>query len=189
MPAIVCELGQINGSAKCPDRGGFYDAYWTENQSVDWDTMFGDPLLFNPTTGQILDYAMVGGATFNRLTFDLKTAFYDFTYTSETDLFNLLLTMNFKGQDNDRKNALMSALQCCDVIFHLFANDGTQRVVGKDYNGLGFRDLLTPLRITRLLDSSGQLSTSKARVEMDLGGEGFFAPLFSTMDVADIPLV
>lgn len=188
MPEITCSLEQILNPAVCNDRGGIRAAYWFERDKVDWDTMLGDPLQFDTTNQLILGYTMIGGAIMNKLTFERKNAFYDFTYTGDADVYEILVTMFFKAKDNDRKNKLQQAIACCDIGIHIYGNDGTQRVIGIDYNGVTMEQILEPLSVTRHLDSGGQLGTSRARDELDLGGESFFAPLFADVDEASLPL-
>lgn len=188
MPEIICGLGEILNPEKCNDRGGFRTAYWTEDANINWTAMLADPTLFDPANQQILGYSMNGAGVFNKLTFERKAAFYDFTYTRESDVYTLLISMLFKGKQLDRRNKLAAAVNCCNVVFHLYANDGTQRVVGRDYNGVVFDPLLDSLAISRHLDSSGQLGTSRSRDELDLGGESFLPPVFANVAEADIPL-
>lgn len=189
MPEITCALEAIQNPAVCNDRGGIRKAYWFEFDKVDWDTMLADPLQFDTATHQILGYTMIGGAIFYELTFQRKSAFYDFTYTSEDDLYTILVQWIFKAKDNARRLALQQAISCCNLGLHIYSNDGTQRVIGPDYNGEVIDEMLEPLRVSRHLDSSGQLGTSKGRDELDLGGESFFAPLFADVAEADLPLV
>jgi hypothetical protein len=188
MAEITCSLEQILNPSVCNDRGGIRAAYWFECDKVDWDTMIADPLQFDTTGHIVLGYTMIGGAVMNKLTFERKNAFYDFTYTSDTDVYVQLITMFFKAKDADRRLKLQQAIACCDIGFHIYANDGTQRVVCMDYNGEVIEQQLEPLRLTRHLDSGGQLGTSKARDEVDLGGESFFAPMFANVPEASLPL-
>lgn len=188
MAAITCALDEILNPAVCNDRGGIREAYWFNVDDVDWDDMAGDALKFDTTNQRILGYTMIGGATMNKLSFERKEAFYDFTYTADTDVYTLLITMLFKAKDEARRNSLQSAIACCNVGIHIYSNDGTQRVVGIDWNGDTFDGILEQLRVSRHLDSSGQLGSSRARDEMDLGGESFFAPLFAQVPVASLPL-
>lgn len=189
MAEITCELDQILNPTTCNDRGGIRAAYWFKTTDVDWSAMAADPLQFDPATETILDYTMIGGAIMHKLTFERKEAFYEFTYTRDTDVYTILITMFFKAKDAARRYALQRAIACCNLGIHIYTNDGTQRVVAQDWNGDAFDDLLTGLYVTRHLDASGQLGTSKARDELDLGGEAFFAPLFADVLEADLPLV
>lgn len=191
MALVTCALDTITKPENCNDRGGFRSFYWIEYNKIDWDALIADPLAFDPVNELVLDYTnhMIAGAVFNKIDFDRESAFYDFTYTEDTDLYTLLITMFFKGKQADRRNKLQRAIACCSVYSHLYSNDGTQRSIGIDYNGETGVPILDELSITRHLDSGGQLGTSRARDEMDLGGKAFFAPLFATVPEASIPLV
>ena len=189
MALITCELDNIQKIANCADRGGYRKLYWFRPSEVDWATMLADPLLFDPATHTILDYAMIGGAVFTEVEFEPKSSFYDFTFTKETDVYSLLVSWIHKGKDPVRRLALQKAINCCDIGVHIYANDGSQRVIAQDYNGETMVDLLDPLAVGRHLDSSGQLGSSRSRDEIDLTGEAFYAPLFATVAEADLPLV
>lgn len=188
MAEITCQLDEILNPATCNDRGGIRALYWFEADKVDWDAMAADPLQFDPATQTVLGYTMIGGATMNKLTFERKEAFYDFTFTRDADIYELLITLMFKAKDVARRNSLQSAIACCDVGLHIYTNDGTQRVVGIDWNGEMFDSIPEKLAVTRHLDSSGQLGSSRARDELDLGGESFFAPLFADVEESALPL-
>lgn len=189
MAEITCALNAIVNQSGCNDRGGLRAFYWFEVEDVDWETMLADPLQFDEATQTILGFTMVGAATMSKVTFKREEAFYDFTYTEDTDLYEQLITLMFEGKSNPRRIALQQAIACCNIGAILYANDGSQRVIGKDYNGVVFDDVLKRLRVARHLDSSGQLSNSRSRDELDLAGKSFYAPLFANVDEADLPLV
>lgn len=188
MPEITGALDAIITSTACDDKGGIRVLYWTEYDNIDWDTMLGDVAEFTPATGLILGYSMVGGAVFNKVEFERKEAFYDFTYTSDADVVALLMTLAFKGKNNDRKNSLDKAIRSCAIVCHVYGENGIQRVIGVDYNGVAFSKIPSYLEIGRVLDSSGQRGTSKARDEMDIIGEADFLPMYATVDEANIPV-
>lgn len=188
MPDITCSLDAITTSTDCKLRGGIRALYWTQYSNVDWATMVADPLQFDPTNQEVLDYTMVAAAVFTKVEFDRKNAFYDVTFTEDADVYAQLITMFFDGKDRARRNSLQAATLCCDIVAHVYDNNGTQRVFGVDYNGTSFDKQLTSLKVGRHLDSSGQLGQSKARDELDLSGEAFFAPLFADVDEASIPV-
>lgn len=185
---ITCGLDAINKLANCNDRGGFRTLYWFDVADVDWASMIADPTKFDTTNHLILGYTMLNSATMNKVEFEAKSAFFDFTYTSDTDLYSLLIQTMYRGSDNARALSFQKAISCCNIGVHIYANDGTQRVVAQDYNGVSIQDILEPLRVGRHLDSSGQLGTSRSRDELDLIGESFFRPLFATVAEADLPL-
>ena len=188
MPQIVCATPEILNPTTCNDRGGFYAAGWTTYEAVDWAAMAADNSKFDQTTATLLDYTMQTGGVFNILTSKAKDAYYEATFTSENDYWELLVAQIFEGKDVARTNAFNQAIQCCQLILHLFANNGKDRVFGVDWNGTSFQPTLEPLRVGRVLDAGGQIGSNKARDEMDLTGQSLFAPIHSTMAYANLPL-
>lgn len=185
---ITGELDDITTATDCSDKAGIRVLYWAEYSDIDWVTMAGDPADFDTTTRTILDYAMIGGAVFNKVEFERKQAFYDFTYTEDGDEVALLISMLFKGKDNARKNSLDEAVRACNIVAHVFDENGKERVVGVDWDGVTFKPIIDYLSVGRILDSSGQRGSSKARDEMDLTGAADFLPLFSTVGESSIPV-
>lgn len=188
MALIQCALDQILNPTDCQDRGGIRVGYWTEFQNIDWTSMLSDPTKFDATNNLILGYTMNGGAVFNKVTFERKLSFYENTYTRDTEVYANLITMVFAGKSNVRKLALERAIQCCEIVFHVYENTGNQRVFGVDYNGDLFESILDYLQVGRHLDAGGQLGTSRSRDELDLTGESFYPPLFATVPESEIPL-
>lgn len=188
MPDIVCSLDAIATSDDCKLRGGIRTLYWCQYTDIDWSTMAGDPLQFDPTNQEVLGYTMLGGATFTKVEFDRKNAFYDVTFTEDSDVYAQLITMFFDGKNRDRRNSLQSATLCCNIVAHVFDNTGSERIFGVDWNGTGFDKQLTSLKVGRHLDSSGQLGQSIARDELDLAGESFYPPLFGAVTESSIPV-
>ena len=188
MPEITGALNQISTATDCNDKGGIRVLYWTEYKNIDWVAMAADPLKFDTTNRIVLDYTMVASAVFNKVEFERKTAFYDFTYTSDADVVTTLLTLAFKGKDNARKNALDEAVRSCAIVCHIYDENGKQRVVGVDWNGVIFSLPVEYTEVKRIVDSSGQKGSSKARDEMDLGGEQDYLPLFATVTETAIPV-
>jgi hypothetical protein len=188
MAQITCALDQITNPAACNDRGGISRVVWFDVGTVDWDAMAADPTKFDPMTQRILGYTMIGGATMNAITFERKLAFYDFNYTRDDDFYTLLVTLGFKGKQYQLRNSLQSALACCNIGLHIYGNAGEQRVVGIDWDGEAFLNIAEQLAVTRHNDRGGQLGTSRAGDEIDLGGESVFAPLFADVAYSDLPL-
>lgn len=178
----TCTLADLTSSDDCNTRGGIKKAYWAKYSDIDWAAMAAAPLMFNPTTQLILDYTMVGGAVFNTLTFEKKQGNYNFTFTSDADLYAQVITMIFEGKDSATRNALVASIGCCKLILHIVDNNCQERVVGVEWDGTSFTPQITPLRISRHLDTSGVLGTDKGRDEIDFGGESLIAPLYSTAD-------
>jgi hypothetical protein len=180
--ATSCELSDLSASTDCSIRGGLKSAYWVRYDEIDWATMAADPLQFDTATETILAYTMVGAAVWNKLTFDRKLGFYDFTYTEDDDVYQILLTVTFEGKSKTNRNALANSIACCDIVLQLYDNNCLGRTVGVDWDGTSFEPQIKKLRITRHLDSSGQFGDSKARDEVDIGGESLTPPLFSEAD-------
>jgi len=188
MALISCALEEILNPLSCNGRGGIAQIAWFDIGAVDWAAMAAAVNQFDVANQTILGYTMIGGATMNKVTFERKSAYYEFVYTDDSGVYSLLTTFNFRGKQADRRNKLTSALQCCNVGLHIYGNSGEQRVVGIDWNGEEFLNLLEQQRILRHLDGGGQLGTSVARDELDLGGESFYAPLFANVPIANLPL-
>lgn len=162
--------------------------YWTEYANIDWPAMVGSATNFDEVNHEVLEYIMVGGATWNKVEFEKKQSFYEFTYTSEDDFYTLLLTLGFDGKSSQRRLALQKAIQCCEIVAHVFGYSGEQRVIGADYNGEVVESIVELNHVGRHLDRGGQLGTSRAGDELDLTGESFFAPMFAQVDESTIPL-
>lgn len=188
MAVLTCATDSILNPAICNDRGGIREAYWFEYDKVDWDAMVADPLQFDVSNHQVLGYTMIGGATMSPLTFIRKSAYYEFTYEREADVYSILVQWIFKAKENSRRVSLQKAIACCNLGLHLYMNDNTQRVIGPDFNGESIEEMVEGLAVGRHLDASGQMGTSRARDEMDLIGESFYAPLFADVPKANLPL-
>lgn len=186
--ATSCEIDDITSSDDCNLRGGLKTAYWGQYSDVDWEAMAADPTAFDPDTQCVQSYIMNAGATFKKLTFDRKQGFYDFTYTSDTDLYEQVITMIFEGKSKENRNAFCKAVGCCKIILHLFDNNCQERIVGVEWDGVSFEPQVTSLRIGRHLDSSGQFGSTKARDEIDFTGESICTPLFAEVGQAAIPV-
>lgn len=185
---VSCELGDISTSDECKTRGGLQTVYWANYKEIDWDAMATSAVNFDPVTENILSYAMVGGATFSKLTFERKQGFYDFTFTEDADVYDQLITMIFEGKSAVNSLAFKKAIGCCKIVLHIIDNNCIERVVGVEWNGTSFQPQARTLRIVRHLDSSGQLGSSKSRDEIDLGGESLSPPLYATVTEANVPV-
>lgn len=186
--ATSCEIDDIESSDECNIRGGLKTVYWAQYGDVDWETMAADPTAFDPVNQCILSYIMNDGATFKKLTFERKQGFYDFTYTEDADVYEQIITMIFEGKSKANRNAFCKAIGCCKIILHIFDNNCLERVVGVEWDGELFEPQVKTLRIVRHLDSSGQFGSSKARDEVDFGGESVCPPLFGQVGQTAIPV-
>ena len=185
---VTCELDDIETSNECKTRGGLSIVYWANYDDIDWETMAGNPANFDPVTCTVLAYVMNGAAVFKKLTFERKQGFYDFTFTEDADVYEILVTMIFEGKSAVNSKAFRNAIGCCKIVLHIIDNNCIERVVGVEWNGTGFTQQAKTLRIVRHLDSSGQLGSSKARDEVDIGGESLYPPLYATVTEANIPV-
>lgn len=186
--AVSCELGAISSSDDCNIRGGIKTAYWALYNEINWASMAVSGSNFDTSTQLIKDYIMVSTAKFKKLSFERKQGAYNFTYTKDSDVYTQLVTLIFEGKDNTVKNALTKAIGCCKIVFHIFDNNCIERILGVEWNGTTFDPQVVPLSITRHLDTSGEFGSSKARDEIDLGGESLMAPLYGTVGESNIPV-
>lgn len=188
MALITCALEEILNPPGCIGRAGISELYWYDVGTVDWAAMAADPLKFDATNQLVLGYEMIGDAIMNKITFEPKSAYYEFVYTQDTGVYTLFITLSFRGKDAARRNKLAAAIACCNIGLHIIGNSGEQRIVGQDWNGESFSNILIQLAIARHLDGGGQLGTSVARDELDFGGESFYPPLFGNVPKSSLPL-
>lgn len=161
--ANTCALDVVSSNSECGNKSGIRVAYWAKRTDVDWDSMATDNTKFDTTTKEILGYIMNTGGAFKKVSPNKKTSFYDFTYTNDTEIWLQNIKMDFLGKDNDRKNKFDNSTACCDMVVHVYGTDGTQRVVGIQWNGTDFEEQTEPFKVTQILDTSGQRGSSKAR--------------------------
>lgn len=183
----TCTVDNISTSDDCNIRGGLKTIYWAQYTDIDWEAMAADEYAFDPATQTILSYTMVGGAEFKKLTFDRKQGLYTFTYTEDTGVYEQVITTIFEGKAVEIRNAFAAAVGCCKLIVHLFDNNCLERVIGVEWDGATFEPQVKTLRITRHLDASGEFGSSKARDEMDFGGESITAPMFAEVGEDNMP--
>jgi hypothetical protein len=189
MPQIVCALESLVNQLGCSKHKGVFEAYWTRRTNVDFTAMAADALKFDASNQQVLGYTMLNSATFAQIQFDKKSAFADFTYTDANGFYEIIFQAILKGKSFARRNSLQAAIQCCDILIHIYLNDNTQRVIGVEWNGVKFSEPVELVRVGRHLDGSGQIGGADARDELDLIGQQLYAPLFATVPIASLPLV
>ena len=183
----TCELSDISSSTDCNVRGGIREIYWARVGDLNLTAM-NAVANFDAATQTILGYVMNNTAVFKKLSFNKKSSFYDFTYSSDEDVYTQLVTIILEGKSVDTRNALCKAIACCDLVLHIIDNNCNARVVGIEWDGSTLSAQTDPAKIGRHLDSSGQLGDSKARDEVDFIGESFCPPLFATVEVSAIPV-
>ena len=183
-----CALNDIAYDTSCSIKGGVKTLYWARYSEIDWAAMAASATQFDQTNQKILSYTMLGTAKFKKLTFDRKSGFYNFTFTSDADVYAILITLIFEGKSSGNRNAFAKAVGCCDIIAHIFDNNCLERVVGVEWNGTAFEPQISKLKVVRHLDASGQFGTDKARDELDLGGEALIAPLYAEVTEPNMPI-
>ena len=185
--AYLCQLDEIATDSACQKRGSFNRAAWAKFSDIDWDAIAASAAHWTAATEVLLDYIMVGPAVFNPIESEKKLSEYNFTYTSDNDFYELLILIQFEGKSASRRLSLQKAISCCDIIFHIFDNNGMERVVGVEWDGTSLVKPLDSLVIGRHLDTSGNFTGSKPRDEVDLTGESLSAPLFATVGYGAMP--
>lgn len=186
--AVSCELTDITSSDDCNIRGGLKTVYWARYSEIDWAAIVASPTHWDGANQTLLQYIMVNSATFKKLTFERKQGSYDCTYTEDTDVYEIVVTMVFEGKSAAIRNAFAKAVGCCKIVLHIFDNNCLERVIGVEWDGNTFEPQVKTLRVTRHLDSSGSFGDSKARDELDLGGESLTPPIFATVEETNIPV-
>jgi len=186
MALIVCALEGFGTSDTCNKKKGVRRVFAAQGSLIDWEAMLADPTKFNPATEQIIDYAYKTGGEHVELTFERKSGQFDATYTRDTGFYDVILQMILNGKDLTRTNAIKRMIACCDLSLHIFMADGTQRVLGIDYDGEAFDKPLMKFEISRHLDSAGALEGDESRDELDFNGQLEFAPLYANVPVATL---
>lgn len=186
MPLIVCELEGFGTSTTCNKKKGVRRVFAAQGSLIDWEAMLTDNTKFDPATEQILGYEYLTGGKHVELTFERKSGQFDATYTRDTGYYDTILQMILNGKDRTRTNSIKRMIACCDLSLHIYMADGTQRVLGIDYDGEAFDKPLLKFEISRHLDSAGALEGDESRDELDFNGQLEFAPLFANVPVATL---
>jgi hypothetical protein len=189
--AKACSLEPIiDNQEDCDDVGGWRVGYIANFSDIDWVTMKNDLTKFNPATQEIKGYVMLGSAIFQKVEGYGKSTTYNFEYTSEKGFYHYAISMYLKGVNNTRKNNILNVIRKRGFIFHLFGNNGLQRVVGVHWDGVAFRKILDPLHLSKHVDKGGQLGqgdNGKTQDDIEFQGEGRENALFATVTETAIP--
>ena len=181
--SVPCELSNLTSGEACEQSGGIAIAYWAQYSDIDWAAMVADTAKWDAATLTVKGYTMISGKVFKKIEFERKTPQYSFTYTNEQQFYAQVINMVLEGQSISQSTAIRKAIGCCNLVLHIIDNNGRHRVVGVEYTGSVFVKQLTGLRIGRHLDTSGQLSQTKSRDELDLTGESMRAPLYAATNI------
>ena len=186
MPSLDCSsIPTLAGYASegiC-DAGAGILRLWVANFSdVDWAAS-------TITAGVITAIAMVATKTFFEVQLnDSKNAFFNATYSEDSRLYEVLATFFLTGGTSGQLDFINSLFNKCLVAYVKLGNCKF-RMIGVDQDEDGIMLPPTPLKVSRHLDSSGQLGDgSSARNEFDLKAEQFGAPLFGTVTADNVPV-
>lgn len=188
MALITCELDGITGVAGCTKKKGVRRAFFAQSSLIDWPAMLADPSKFDPAAEQVLGYTYLAGGKHVEIEYERRTGQFDATFTGDQGYYDVLFQMIMLGKDRTRTNALKRLAVCCDLSIHLFLSDGSQRVIGIDYDGEVFDRPLDKFDVARHLDSAGAFDGDDARDEIDIQGQQEFAPLFASVPVSELVL-
>ena len=183
MPSLyTCELNVITTQGSC-DNGGIKKCYYAKNTDIDWSTMADAPLSWDADTYTISTFTMLGGAVFKTLTNAKRGGKYDFVYTQDAAVYDIMINLIFEGKSSVTSLNFTKLITCCNLCLVIMTNNGLGRVVGKEWDGDAFDDLVDNLRLDRHGDFGGELGGDKARDEMDIKGGGLYAPVHHDIDV------
>ena len=172
--------------------------YVAKYKDIDWSSMKDDPTKFDKANQEIKEFVMVsdsvgGVATprkFVRFEPYQKDSIAKSTFALPDSVWSHLITLSFMGKSNMVKNIIQKMLKLCGFILVTFSDKCTSRTFGVDYNPDRdtFRPCEMPLRISRVEDDNGKRgSDNSSKDDFDITGKGLFAPLYNTIDEANMP--
>ena len=176
--STTCETNDITTNNGCI-RGGMAICYYCKYDEVDWTATKSS---YVAATNILSAFTMVGAAVFKKLKFQKKSGTYNFEYTSDTDTYDLLISMVFEGKTAATGKAFCSLIACCQLVIVIIDNNCEGRVTGVEWNGTDFVEPIVDMKVTRHLDTSGEFGTDKPRDEVDFGGESLCPPIFHDID-------
>lgn len=186
--ATQCELLPLDDSIYCGP-GGIAQLAMAKYDDIDWAAMVDDPTKFDKATERILGYTMKTGKTFlNYPLADREAARYENAFDAN-DLNTVSVFLNTKGKSAANRLAIKNLTNCCNVVKHVWGNDGTQRVIGVEYNS-DLEKFIRPLRESAVTgtDGSGQVGTdTRPGDQLTLVDVQLSSPLFAEIDSEDFP--
>ena len=188
MADIVCAVNSLTNPSVCNVRGGIRKIYATTYPKINFDSMLTDNTKFDTSNHKILGYTMNTGGIFYEWEFEKNEAFYEFTYSRDSQTYAINIQMFLKSKDSDRTKSLNELIQCCDLVLHIYGYAGEQRVVGIDYDGNEFAVQWETLAVGEHVDRSGQPGSSSPGDQLSFSGQSFFAPIHASVTTANIPL-
>ena len=186
MAGFTGVLEGLTTSDKCSKKKGVKAAYAASGSLIDWAFMQNDGTYFDQTTQQILKYKYLPGGGHVKMDFDRKSGIFNSTYTRDTGYFDTIFQMVMLGKDRVRTNAIKQYIVNCDLALHLYMNDGTQRVLGIDWDGEAFDKPILKFEVDRVLDTHGELEGDDPRDEIDFGGQLLYPALYANVPRAEL---
>lgn len=186
MPDWVCDLGDVGTDDTCNDAGGLLTVFWIDKSDIDWTAMALEAN-YDTDTHSILNWIILGGATFGELTFQRKNGRLDALYTRDNGYYEVsLLNLLFLGRSVGRTISLGQAINCCGIVAQVFDNTGQAMVIGKEFQNGGWVDPLDNCAINRHLGTTGGFGNrdDKSRDEVDLLCQQITPPAYSDVDLA-----
>lgn len=185
MPIIDCELADLTTGSGCANKGGIKVAYWTLYSYVDWAATLADATpLFDQTTQTISGFTMVATNVWNKISFKRKGSFYTQSYTEDNQFYDTQITNIFEGKGATLRNALTSAINCCNIVYYLIDNNGNERLFGVDWDGVAFNPLVEPMKIRQHDDNSGDFGGDSPSDVVIFGGESETPALYGDITQA-----
>lgn len=188
MPSILGALEGVTNDTNCGKKPGIKHIFAAERKLVDWDAMKANALNFDSTNFEVLSYIYKTGGQHVEITFDRNTGQFDSTYNPDDKAYETVVQAVLSGKGRDRTHALRKLVDCCDLTLHLYMSDGTERVVGPEYDFEDdvFIEPVDKLAVSRHLDSQGTRGGDDPRDEIDFSGQTDYAPLFANVPVAEL---
>lgn len=174
MAQFVCSIQDLGTSSECNTRAGIKAIFLGEFNKFNRAAIAASM----QATGDVLtewnpNWYDSGNTPLAKWEFERQGAFYDQTYTSDTDQYEQLITIILNGKNATRVQRLQQAVLCCRMAGFVFYNTGAGRMIGFDYDGATLDLPLDALRVGRHLDTSGTLGDSAQRDEIDLTASNF----------------
>lgn len=188
MPDWSCSLDDISTNDSCSGQGGLLTVFWIDQSDIDWDAMT-NVLNWDDANYEVLNWIMLGGASWNEITFQRKNGRLDALYTLDNGFYEVsLLNLILNGHTAARTLTLGQAIPCCGIIAQVHDNNSFARVIGKEFIDGAWIDPLDPLRIDRHLDTHGAFGDRNdvARDEFDLKAQHSKPLPYSSLSVAEM---
>lgn len=186
MAEFDCELDTMGGEDACAKGKGIRRAYVANNDLIDWEAMFLDPTKWDPVNEIVLGYIYKPGGRHYEVKFDRTVSTFNAERTRDNGYYEVLTSIQMEGNSASRSKTLKRYVECCNLQLHLYMANGTQRALGKDFDGEGFLDPVLKFEIERHRSDAGSFGGDASRDELDFSGRNEFDPLYANVPVADL---